>query len=458
MKCKKKIGIILIVAVVVALLLMAGAWLSRYLITGRTGIISGIEWYDENKKEFTLTTAEQLYEFAELSYFYNFEGQTIKLGADIVVNEGNAEDWANDAPRKKWFPIDGFAGTFDGQGHSISGIYCKLYDMEMGLFSDTQESCIIRDFRLLNSYFCSSGSMGTGSISSVGGGFFEKIYSDAIVVSEGAYSAGIIGIVSKNTTISECWFDGSVTTEGRFCGGIVGLVKHTQLLMEHCLNSGDVTSSYTMASATVGGFCGLSQIADTCVEIKDCLNVGVVLTENPVRVGAALGGVGTDTNVKVSSSFVESKTYGTTIGMVSGNLTGGFFQMEEETLCGTNAYKWTTLDFDNYWSCVENETPILQHFSKNAMSVNGIQKGYDISWYEESASEYVITTREQLYGMALLSGETDYAGKIVKLGNDIIINDGKASDWVDVAPKYNWIPAINFSGIFDGQGHDIKDR
>ena len=44
-------------------------------------------WYVSTLKEFTLTTAAQLFGFAELSRTIDFKGVTIKLGADIVCNE-----------------------------------------------------------------------------------------------------------------------------------------------------------------------------------------------------------------------------------------------------------------------------------------------------------------------------------------------------------------------------------
>lgn len=59
----------------------------------------------------------------------------MKLGADIVVNEGNASDWANERPRLRWTPISNFAGSFDGQGHTISGIYGKSHGSKMALLS-----------------------------------------------------------------------------------------------------------------------------------------------------------------------------------------------------------------------------------------------------------------------------------------------------------------------------------
>jgi hypothetical protein len=43
----------------------------------QTGNMAGVEWYSEAEKEFTISTADELYELARLSEFYDFKGQTV---------------------------------------------------------------------------------------------------------------------------------------------------------------------------------------------------------------------------------------------------------------------------------------------------------------------------------------------------------------------------------------------
>ena len=92
--------------VVFALLIVAGVLflLSKNPTDISTANKLDVEWYSEEQKEFVITTAEELYELAALSDFYNFEGQTIKLGADIVINEGSVDAWKENPPAKKWQP------------------------------------------------------------------------------------------------------------------------------------------------------------------------------------------------------------------------------------------------------------------------------------------------------------------------------------------------------------------
>ena len=145
---KKKILAIISAMLIIGLGTVCGFFLSRLIRKAdMVEIVKGnkadVEWYDTDATEFVITTAEELYELALLSDFYNFEGQTVKLGADIVINEGNASDWGKKAPTNSWYPIQKFAGTFDGQGHTISGLYGLGSDTKMGLFSNTQSSCVI---------------------------------------------------------------------------------------------------------------------------------------------------------------------------------------------------------------------------------------------------------------------------------------------------------------------------
>ena len=204
---KKIIGL---VAAVVAILALIGVGIWK--LSGRsdvetTGNRLGIEWYDINGKEFTITTTEQLYEFAELSNYYDFKNQTIKLGADIVVNEGTASEWEKNAPSRKWSPITGFGGVFDGQEHTISGLYAKGRDAAIALFINTMSGAKIQNFKLTNTYFESSGFGGVASVSSNGGGKFKQIYSDAILNVVGNYSGFAGGICSKlnlQASLEEC--------------------------------------------------------------------------------------------------------------------------------------------------------------------------------------------------------------------------------------------------------------
>lgn len=116
----------------------------------------------------------------------NFSGKTIKLTADI------------DLGNKEWTPIGNtsdmkFAGTFDGQGHTIGGLYINNSSQNQGLFGYIDKSAIVQNLIV------------TGS-----------------VTTSKEYTGGIVGRSPRNKgTVRNCGFYGTVTATGT-SGGVVG--------------------------------------------------------------------------------------------------------------------------------------------------------------------------------------------------------------------------------------------
>ncbi|HAA25917.1 MAG TPA: hypothetical protein DCE11_07365 [Ruminiclostridium sp.] len=64
-------------------------------------------WYDPSASEYTLTTAEELAGLAQLvnNKIHDFTNKTIKLGADIVLNDtSNLQNWGTTPPANTWTP------------------------------------------------------------------------------------------------------------------------------------------------------------------------------------------------------------------------------------------------------------------------------------------------------------------------------------------------------------------
>lgn len=92
---------------------------------------------------FKIGTTEELYWFADK---VNNESETYKsanvvLTNDIVVNENVLKDdgTLNDGDFKAWTPIKSdswysYTGTFDGAGHTISGLYFNSENQVGGFF------------------------------------------------------------------------------------------------------------------------------------------------------------------------------------------------------------------------------------------------------------------------------------------------------------------------------------
>ncbi len=102
------------------------------------------------------------YEFANA--YSVTSGRTIYLDADIDLNPGtffNADgSYTGNAPVNVWKGIASFAGTFDGQGHTIKGMYAPNglssgpYADEFGFVGRLITGSTIKNLNLTNGYLC----------------------------------------------------------------------------------------------------------------------------------------------------------------------------------------------------------------------------------------------------------------------------------------------------------------
>ncbi len=101
-----------------------------------------------------------------------------------------------------------------------------------------------------------------------------------------------------------------------------------------------------------------------------------------------------------------------------------------------------------------------------SLSMNRI---YDVDWYNTDKTEFTITTKDQLVGLVkITNGNTisiakdNFAGKTIKLGNDIELNsseffnkDEEGNITVNGKPEV-WTAIGAFQGTFDGQNYTIS--
>jgi len=226
-------------------------------------------WYDGSTTEYTLTTASELRGFSVLaSEGEDFAGETIKLGKDIDLNGG----WtATQSPAMavEWTPVGTesapFAGSFDGQGYSISGIYVNNADTKyLGMFGVTASGTEVKDLQILNSYFGQQNPDGfAGSVAGELRGNMSGVYSNAIVKSGDKRTGGLVAWVNGDAThatqinITNCWFDGKVLDDddddGRYVGGVVATIKNGTCNMTNILFTGEINSNYNGDSAVFLG-------------------------------------------------------------------------------------------------------------------------------------------------------------------------------------------------------------
>ena len=299
-------------------------------------------WYDANETEYVIATSADLYGLASINE--SFAGKTIYVVSDIEVNKGQSttSGWitTKDAEGKAitdgtdfpWTPIGKttpFAGTFEGNMHTISGIYAKQTTNVLGFFAETTQGSNIQNLRLENSYFHNAAYgegytlRGTGSIVGSLAGNLENVYSNAYVAGTN-YTGGLVGsiIAKKDYTlyITKCWFDGNVyRIKGYQHGGIIGSVLSGTINMSNCLNTGNIDCN---SGTLKGGLCGrvrtdADSIDSIDITMWNCLNFGKLknfaskTTSKDLMTGSGVGDISRNNKYEHTVSGKVSSVYAT---------------------------------------------------------------------------------------------------------------------------------------------------
>ena len=212
---------------------------------------------------YKIGTAEELYWFAGLVNG-TLPGVKKDLSAnailtdDIIVNTGVLDpnkDLVSGNDFIEWIPIgksssddDAYTGTFDGNGHTISGLYFnKSNSWYVGLFGCIGAEGKISNVGVSDSYFQSSNCPYIGGVCGSNSGELQNCSNSSTVIGkENEYRIG--GVCGYNSgTVKDCKNTGSVRgkeTIGGVCGHSYGTIKS-------CYNTASVSGQYS-----VGGVSG----------------------------------------------------------------------------------------------------------------------------------------------------------------------------------------------------------
>ncbi len=214
-----------------------------------------------------------------------------KLTKNIIVNSGvlKSDGTLNSGEFKDWTPIGSYydaAGTFDGDGHSVSGLYFNdNSEQYVGLFGNLNGGTV-QNVGVVDAYFCGEQYVGGVAGRSINNGTIKNCYNAATVIGTDknyCYLGGVVGWVS-NGTVESCYNIGTVSGSGESVGGVVGYIKsttdsYTPSGVENCYNTGAVGGDIE-----VGGVVGT--IAPTAsgsiINVTNCFNSGAVSGYNNV--------------------------------------------------------------------------------------------------------------------------------------------------------------------------------
>ena len=241
---------------------------------------------------YQISDAGELYGFAAIvngtDGFVKDSAACGKLTKDIVVNDNvlaedgtlNVSDTANFA---RWIPMGFFAGTFDGQGHTISGLYFNndtaAYVGLFGLvFSYPDHITEIKNLGVIGSFFRGGADVGSIAGSQVGYSVLtiENVFADSRV--EGNYSVGgLLGIIVDSCVVKNSYNLGAVVGNSNV-GGLFGSVVGEMVDLYNIYNAGPVTAYCdTVENPEVGGIAGF---VTGGMRLENGYNLGPVVGRN----------------------------------------------------------------------------------------------------------------------------------------------------------------------------------
>lgn len=430
-------------------------------------------WYNADAAEMTIMSAKQLRTFAGMvNAGTDFKGQTIKLGADIMLSG-------------EWTPIGTaehpFKGTFDGsieisdnnfKYYAVSGLEVNGTSPYAGLFG-VVDGGTVQNLTV------------TGSVSSE---------------AKDAHVGGIVGWLEAKGTVETCVFIGSVKAVGENAvrGGLVGKVESTASVSDgYCygynsaedvkpVGKGEYSKCFYLAAEST---CGKQD--DNGARTEQEFKVGRVawelLGENEQFTAAAPKPHWAQENgMPVIESYV-SLYYLYEVELVKRSGSEGLSVIMQAN--GTNALldgdtqrvyvaeaEEITIDSggidDNYTVTYSPKDPCTG-INKYTWGMPNNTFYYtisaktneDISWYigQENVSEYTLETTAQLFGFAALVNGTakradgtlvnsvNFSGKTIYLANDV---DVSGYEWIAIGYSDGYTPTA-FAGTFDGKGHTV---
>ncbi|MBQ9544505.1 MAG: metallophosphoesterase, partial [Clostridia bacterium] len=421
-----------------------------------------------------ITSPEDLISFlSECAGGNTFSDKRVVLTNDIVINSGDSSTWASSPPSVNLASLYGtngrFAGVFDGQGHTISGLYIDrlssagAMDAITGVgtvaYGSTSEyasgyaalfprtgSCTIRNLHITNSYF--AGTYATGALigCAYGDTSVENVLIDDSAVfatykqignpsggDSGLYekhcsSGGVVGMTNSDYTLNftNVLYQGSVTGFGRFVGGICGNMQKSHLVLDSVGFIGNVVSRY-----------------------GDVYTGSYLYKENSGGlIGRFSDNINTSSGAVISKSFfigtLNANASSTTSGLVAGRCD---ICTISEFYANTGAYpsflgQTNCTDRNALAYCVLAARSVLE--SEGAAALIGLNPGVWVdkagigpvlslnSSDPEPVSDKVsIGTAEELLSFFIdcNTNGLSFAGKTVLLTDDITFNTGDSSAW-----------------------------
>ena len=434
---------------------------------------------------YVISTEEHLRAFAAATVSGKLvtANRYFKLGADIALSGA-------------WTPIHNFAGSFDGDGHTVSGMTIgteasPASSAAVGFFDSLPEGASVSNLNLT----------GAAVYARTGSGYNDRLYAgllagtvksakiDNCTVQGGmvsavsgtfAYAGGLVGRTEGDTYLTNCIADVPVAATSEkstaSAGGLAGYASGSNLVA-NCAALGDVAVSGVSSqynSSAAGGLLGYASFL-----VENCYSAGNVTLTNSASqyaayigalIGNQAGGVAVDSHYDAGCVLTVNGAAADTAAVGSVKLwdyadkntvtaedtdTKAFAAVmndgiSETALAAADKYL-TSYPFNNSTNLFAAVVAARGAIALNTWALTGgkvlfgEEEGptFDSGDGTESAP-YIIKTEAQLRAFAATTAEgTDYSGSFVALDADIALNG-------------EWTPVHAFAGSFDGRNHTVS--
>lgn len=300
----------------------------------------------------TLAPAALLAQNVEISSWEDLNNIRNNLTADYILTQDlgpadagydtYASPTANEGAG--WLPIGDsstfFAGEFDGQGHTITGLFIDRPESSVGLFGGVLFGTI-RDLGIVDADITSGGNY-VGSVAGFLRGSLINCWGTGKVTGGSDQVGGLVG--SGRVVMENCWADVDVTSTS-WVGGLVGFNQIESV----------VTNSYSIGSATALRASGASHAGGLVADLMGTINTSYAATAVRAFETGVEGGLVADIGAagSVDDSYWDSVIAGTNTSE------GGGTPLTTAQMKGAAAATHMSgLDFVSVWITVEEGVAI----------------------------------------------------------------------------------------------------
>ena len=211
-------------------------------------------------------------------------GKYYRLTADMYLNDTTNPDWKNDSPKNWCAPEKDnfFRGKFDGNGHTVKGLYYNGAKQDAALFAGVRGIVTIKNLVISDSELTTTNKYAAA--------FAGQVYNSSVVVFENCYIYDTVSATASNITAGfigggtcasisfrNCASFATVTTTitssnryGSFVGGLIynnGTGDARKITYNNCIGN-IVYTNYAQYPTYTASYCAVDGTADSNSKTK----------------------------------------------------------------------------------------------------------------------------------------------------------------------------------------------